>query len=1091
MKRVASRYDGSKVTHSRPRARCIMISLSILFLVAVAGVLIYYFGFVFDSDKSDDLSPLASFSTSGNTLCGIVDPVVGENEVATLECHGRVTVSLELPPDEPVIMVSVSDTLGCALWQNNTLFCWGPACTSNALYCPTRNENVDDVVAIKLSTTESCTLDTAGHITCYGQSVLPTSIPSNTQFISMDVGESQVCAISDAYQLYCWNSMGQIFPASLPEGGIQSVSLGLSEEACIISATGRLFCAQRVGGNWTEYLDDVDIGASTGNKKPSVPAKGRDRRVATPFNRFEYMDVGLHVACAIDINGGIWCFSLAEGFTPHDAPSDISDIDFVEVSVTEEHTCALTTARRVFCWGDTANLFLGLRLGDASGFDASMQTRLVPCNVGLRRNLTSDCVDIDECIAHVQQCEPHRDCVNTFGSYECPCIFGYEEDRFDVCVDINECDPAVNTNDCHANATCTNVPQSFNCTCNSGFSGNGWDCMDIDECTAYNNTCHKQASCTNTIGSFICTCNEGYAGDGQSCVDVDECAMGTDLCHSHASCNNTIGGYNCTCDAFWDGDGFHCNFDECLAGNYTCDVNAHCINTFDSFNCSCNEGWQGNGTTCFDINECIEDTHLCHANATCTNTLGNHTCMCNLNFVGNGYACDFDECAAGVDTCDGNAFCTNTLGAYNCTCNVGFAGSGWFCDDVNECTEGTYSCRSNSYCNNTFGAYDCPCLVGFRDAMMTCNDIDECSEATDNCPTNIACVNNPGGFYCDCPAVDPSTFNVGPAQPHKFFMFDQPSTHYPSFVIIAEKATDSSLLNVKLRRCDSITCTSSTGGTIAGDFAELPDAAAYSDGRLVIVGRLQNSQVLTYRWCTDLLCTTTDKFSIADAGFNSRVMIDSNNKPVILTNSLTKLKLIRCNSYMCDVPTIVELNESPSSFFQAAILPSDLLVISYRLTLGFGIFTCQDSGCSNFQSSDYVGGDSFNHDIKIGSDGFVRIAFRDQSSNTLRFGRCTSATCAHLEYSTLAVDGRYVSLTLMPGDRPVITHTIFSENRRVEMIRCLDQDCNTVIKSDVQDDGDGAYHGVFYSDALNYLYLVQGRGISEDGWDVTAVCITH
>ena len=40
--------------------------------------------------------------------------------------------------------------------------------------------------------------------------------------------------------------------------------------------------------------------------------------------------------------------------------------------------------------------------------------------------------------------------------------------------DVNEC--AIGTDNCHADATCTNKPGTFTCACNSGFSGNGVTC---------------------------------------------------------------------------------------------------------------------------------------------------------------------------------------------------------------------------------------------------------------------------------------------------------------------------------------------------------------------------------------------------------------------------------------------------------------------------------------------------------------------------------------------------------------------------------------------------------------------------------------
>ena len=52
-----------------------------------------------------------------------------------------------------------------------------------------------------------------------------------------------------------------------------------------------------------------------------------------------------------------------------------------------------------------------------------------------------------------------------------------------------------------------------------------WRCLflDMDECepvgdVPFGNNCHDYANCTNTKGSFQCTCHTGYSGDGVICV---------------------------------------------------------------------------------------------------------------------------------------------------------------------------------------------------------------------------------------------------------------------------------------------------------------------------------------------------------------------------------------------------------------------------------------------------------------------------------------------------------------------------------------------------------------------------------------------
>ena len=45
----------------------------------------------------------------------------------------------------------------------------------------------------------------------------------------------------------------------------------------------------------------------------------------------------------------------------------------------------------------------------------------------------------------------------------------------------------------------------------------------MDECESvgdvpFGNNCHDYANCTNSKGSFQCTCHTGYSGDGVICV---------------------------------------------------------------------------------------------------------------------------------------------------------------------------------------------------------------------------------------------------------------------------------------------------------------------------------------------------------------------------------------------------------------------------------------------------------------------------------------------------------------------------------------------------------------------------------------------
>jgi len=42
--------------------------------------------------------------------------------------------------------------------------------------------------------------------------------------------------------------------------------------------------------------------------------------------------------------------------------------------------------------------------------------------------------------------------------------------------------------------------------------------VDIDECVTNTDECSSRATCYHSEGSYYCTCNAGYTGDGFTCT---------------------------------------------------------------------------------------------------------------------------------------------------------------------------------------------------------------------------------------------------------------------------------------------------------------------------------------------------------------------------------------------------------------------------------------------------------------------------------------------------------------------------------------------------------------------------------------------
>eukprot|EP01132_Coremiostelium_polycephalum_P001955 gene1955-2392_t len=166
----------------------------------------------------------------------------------------------------------------------------------------------------------------------------------------------------------------------------------------------------------------------------------------------------------------------------------------------------------------------------------------------ISKSLANECSNSKPCTLE------NSECITTSeGSSKCVCKKGFEMDgETKQCKDINECEKG--THSCvEGTTTCVNTPGSFQCQCNkSGYKLVKDTCVDIDECSEYlNYTATKTppcklefSTCINNDGGYTCKCHDGFTQNGNDCVDVDECQNSTlSNCPENTQCVNMIGSF--------------------------------------------------------------------------------------------------------------------------------------------------------------------------------------------------------------------------------------------------------------------------------------------------------------------------------------------------------------------------------------------------------------------------------------------------------------------------------------------------------------------------------------------------------------------
>ncbi len=279
-----------------------------------------------------------------------------------------------------VAAIAAEDSHTCALTTAGGVKCWGnnsegqlgDNSTTNRLTPVGVTGLASGVAAISAGYNHTCALTTAGGVKCWGNNVegelgdnsttnrlTPVDVTGLASGVAaIAAGGFNTCALTTAGGVKCWgdNSEGELGDNSTTNrltpvnvtglaSGVTAIAAGLGQ-TCALTTAGGIKC-------WG-YNGEGELGDnSTTNRLTPVGVTGLASGVTA-------IAAGLLQTCALTTAGGVKCWgdnsdgqlgdnSTTNRLTPVDVTGLASGV--AAIAAGDSHTCALTTAGGVKCWG--------------------------------------------------------------------------------------------------------------------------------------------------------------------------------------------------------------------------------------------------------------------------------------------------------------------------------------------------------------------------------------------------------------------------------------------------------------------------------------------------------------------------------------------------------------------------------------------------------------------------------------------------------------------------------------------------------------------------------------------------------------------
>ncbi len=274
-----------------------------------------------------------------------------------------------IPFSQAAIQADSHGKVACAVFDNNTVQCWGDGSKENLGY-----GNLDSIG-------DDETADTAG------------AVSVGAPVTQVAVGASHTCVLTTAKEVKCWGKgdLGQLGQASTATVGddelpstTSSFTLGVSSPIALLAAGSNFTCALHENGQVKCWGDNqygqLGIGSTDNIGDDELASTSQ---VVALTEKATAIVAGDRHACALLESKKAQCWGFAGlgqlGYAVHENLGDDESVgtgqtvtigaSIQSLSAGMSHTCALTEDSKLFCWGSAENGRLGLGLGNFSWGD--------------------------------------------------------------------------------------------------------------------------------------------------------------------------------------------------------------------------------------------------------------------------------------------------------------------------------------------------------------------------------------------------------------------------------------------------------------------------------------------------------------------------------------------------------------------------------------------------------------------------------------------------------------------------------------------------------------------------------------------------